>query len=151
MVVWADDSDASKAEGAAGAPLPPPPRKLPPIERPALAPEITPFDSITAVHYDCMKPGSRFVRFGHAYRASPLPTTHPMHEVQITEEPPSGLRCGSPAEAAIEPGFYVAEFAAEQVSGDQPGAFGRARLCRCIRWPAYGVDPAVRVIHDVSG
>jgi SagB-type dehydrogenase family enzyme len=91
MVVWADDAAANKVLDGAGQPLPPPPRRLPPIERPPLAPIIDPQDSIVAVHFDCMKPGIpvREIR-PPLTELSPLPADHRMHEMVITDEPPRG-------------------------------------------------------------
>src|SRR5260221_7932151 len=54
---WSSDVCSSDLVAVPLLPLPLSTRRLPPIERPALAPEVTPFESIIAAHYDCMKPG----------------------------------------------------------------------------------------------
>jgi SagB-type dehydrogenase family enzyme len=88
MVVWGDTL-SSPAE--AGTERLPPARKLPPIERPPLAPQSLPYDLITAAHFDCMKPGIpiREIR-PPLTELSPLPPDRAMHEVLITDEPATG-------------------------------------------------------------
>lgn len=156
MVVWADDlSEASKGEGSpAGAPLPPPPRRLPPVERPPLAPNIETFDSIVSVHYDCMKPGIpvREIR-PPLTELSPLPANHPMHEVLITEEPPRGP---SMREVLLKR-RSSRDFTSQSLPRNKFLAINQGAFRTGTFVPLYPDGPHVAlvrpfwVIHDVSG
>jgi SagB-type dehydrogenase family enzyme len=78
MVVWGDELE-SPPEGSAE--RLPPPRKLPPIDRPPLSPQSLPYDLITQAHFDCMKPGIpiREIR-PPLTELSHLPAEHPLVE-----------------------------------------------------------------------
>jgi SagB-type dehydrogenase family enzyme len=153
MVVWADDADAFKsAEGAP--PVGPPPRKLPPIERPPLATIFDSREAITAVHYDCMKPGIpvREVRPPFT-EMSPLGPELRLHEVTITDEPPRGpsmrqvlLKRRSSRDFTSQ-SIPRNKFLAINQSAFRTGTFG----------PLYPDGPHMAlirpfwIIHDISG
>jgi SagB-type dehydrogenase family enzyme len=154
MVVWADDSDAARNADGAPVPLPPPPRKLPPIPRPPLAEMIEPQDSILAVHFDCMKPGIpvREVR-PPLTELSPLPPEHRMHEMQITDEPPRGP---SMREVLLKR-RSTRDFTSQSIARNKFLAVNLAAFRTGTFVPLYPDGPHVALvrpiwmIHDVSG
>lgn len=86
MVVWADDASSPIDRGGQGAAAPP--VNLPDIERQPLASETVPYGSITAVHYDVVKPGIPLRQIHPPLtELSPLPAEHPMQEVPIIADP----------------------------------------------------------------
>ncbi|HEY8748781.1 MAG TPA: SagB family peptide dehydrogenase [Tepidisphaeraceae bacterium] len=154
MVVWADDSDAHKEGEGASPTQPPPPRRLPPLERPPLAPRVGPQDSILAAHFDCMKPGIpiREIR-PPLTELSPLPPDHRMHEMVITEEPPRGP---SMREVLLKR-RSSRDFTSQNIPRNKFLAINQAAFRTGTFVPLYPDGPHVALIrpiwlvHDISG
>src|SRR6185312_5075202 len=91
MVVWADDASSSLGSRGGGHSAPnPPPVNLPEIPRPPLSSENLPYDLITEVHYDCVRPGIPLRQIHPPLtETSPLPAEHPMQELPIIADPGS--------------------------------------------------------------
>ena len=161
MIAWADDAtcplDGAAGGGSgAGAAAPVPAYQTPAlIERPPLSSKgFVPYGSVTAVHYDCVKPGIpiREVR-PPLTELSPIPVEHPLHDLPITEP----MHGEPPLRQVLLKRRSCRDFAPHSVSRNRFLAINQATFRTGTFLPVFPDGPHIGlirpfwVVHDVTG
>jgi len=153
MVVWADDASCPLETPAPGT-APAGPNAMPPIDRQSLSGTTISYGSITAAHYDCVKPGIpiREIR-PPLTELSPLPAEHPTQEMPITE----GLAGGPSLRQVLLKRRSSRDFAPQGMPRNQFLAINQAAFRTGTFLPLFPDGPHMGLIrpfwmvHDVTG